>query len=101
MKTINLLLSAVVSMAVTACTSAPSEVKSPDLTAAKVETQGCYYAGQVFSVGAIKPSMTAVATAEGGVRLIDDPKTAVPLQCVVQFDGVHKNFVWITVSSAS
>jgi hypothetical protein len=62
------------------------------------EMKGCFYAGQLFSIGSVKPSMTAVPTDGGGSFMVDDPSTAVLQTCVMQFDGTNTSYVWIVAA---
>jgi hypothetical protein len=98
MKTRVLLLTGLVAVAATACVSPPKPIAQPNIAPAQVETRGCYYAGELFSVGAVKPSMAAVPSGDGGTKLIDDPTTAVPLKCVMQFDGTRTTFAWVVAA---
>jgi hypothetical protein len=101
MKTSAPLLVGLVAVAATGCVSQPSPSAQPNPAPAQAELKGCYYAGELFSVGAVKPSMAAVPNGDGGTRMIDDPTTAVPLKCVMQFDGAHTTFAWVIAPGAA
>lgn len=89
------MFAAAVVVAASSCASPPSQITQPAASPVQAEMKGCYYAGEFFSIGAVKPSMSAVPSEEGGTRMIDDPATAVPLKCVMQFDGTHETFAWV------
>ena len=101
MKTSALLLAGLVTVAATGCVSAPNPIAQPNPAPAQTEVRGCYYAGELFSIGAVKPSMAAVPSGDGGTKMIDDPTTAVPLKCVMQFDGTHTTFSWVVAAGAA
>ena len=63
--------------------------------------KGCYYAGDFFSIGSVKLSMSAVPNENGEMKMIDDPKTAIPLKCVMQFDGANTTFAWVVAGGHS
>jgi hypothetical protein len=88
-------------VAASSCASQPSPITQPVAAPAQAEMKGCYYAGELFSIGAVKPSMSAAPSENGGTRMIDDPATAVPLTCVMQFDGTHTTFVWVVTDSVA
>ena len=96
MKTSALLPVGLVVVAATGCVSSPGPTAEPN--PAQAEMRGCYYAGELFSVGAVKPSMAAVPSGDGGTKMIDDPTTAVPLKCVMQFDGSRTTFAWVVAA---
>lgn len=87
---------------VVGCASSPTTVARQNADAAPVQAdfKGCYYAGERFSVGSVKPSMTAATGEDGQARMIDDPKTAIPMKCVMQFDGVRTTYAWVIVGSS-
>ena len=95
------LLAGLVAVAATGCVSQPSPIAQPSPAPAQAELRGCYYAGELFSVGAVKPSMAAVPSGDGGTKMIDDPTTAVPLKCVMQFDGTHTTYAWVIAAGAA
>ena len=99
MKTSALLLAGLVAVAATGCVSPPNPIAQPN--PAQAELKGCYYAGELFSIGAVKPSMAAVPSGDGGTKMIDDPTTAVPLKCVMQFDGTRTTFAWVIAAGAA
>ena len=99
MKTSVLLLAGLVVVAATGCVSPPSPAAQPN--PAQAEMKGCYYAGELFSIGAVKPSMAAVPSGDGGTKMIDDPASAVPLKCVMQFDGTRTTFAWVVAAGAA
>ena len=100
MKPSALLLSGLVAVVATGCVSPPNQVAQPNSAPAQGELKGCYYAGELFSIGAVKPSMAAVPSDDGGTKMIDDPATAVPLKCVMQFDGTRTTFAWVVATGA-
>jgi hypothetical protein len=95
MKSSALLLAGLVAVAAAGCVSPPNAIAPQSSAPAQAELRGCYYAGELFSIGAVKPSMAAVPSGDGGTKMIDDPTTAVPLKCVMQFDGTRTTFAWV------
>jgi hypothetical protein len=101
MKTRTLLLVGFVAVAATGCVSPLSPIAQPSPSPTQADVRGCYYAGELFSIGAVKPSMAAVSRDDGGTKMIDDPATAVPLKCVMQFDGTRTTFAWVIAPGAA
>jgi hypothetical protein len=101
MKTSALLLVGFVAVAAAGCVSPPSRIAQASPTPAQADVRGCYYAGELFSIGAVKPSMAAVPSDDGGTKMVDDPATAVPLKCVMQFDGTRTTFAWVVAPGAA
>ena len=90
-----------VDFSATGCVSPANPIAQPNPAPAQTELRGCYYAGELFSIGAVKPSMAAVPSDDGGTKMIDDPATAVPLKCVMQFDGTRTTFAWVVAAGAA
>ena|SRR5688572_27448249 len=90
-------------IAAAGCASTPGPVGHPVQAAvpAQTEMKGCYYAGDFYSIGAVKLSMSAAQGGGGEIRMIDDPATAVPMKCVMQFDGTRATFAWIIADRAA
>lgn len=101
MKTSSQLLAGLVAVAATGCALPPNPIAQPNATPAQTDLGGCYYAGELFSIGAVKPSMAAVPSDDGGTKMVDDPATAVPLKCVMQFDGTRTTFAWVVATGAA
>ena len=101
MKISALLPAGLVAVAATGCVSPANPIAQPNPASAQTELRGCYYAGELFSIGAVKPSMAAVPSDGGGTKMIDDPATAVPLKCVMQFDGTRTTFAWVVATGAA
>jgi hypothetical protein len=99
MKTVSTLLALVVAAVTSGCIAPRSTVEK--VAPVQGEVKGCYYAGQLFSIGAVKPSMSAVPSEDGGMAMVDDPKTAIPMKCVMQFDGTRTTFAWIAAGGAA
>jgi hypothetical protein len=90
-------------LAAAGCVSTPGSVGHPVPAAvpAAAEMKGCYYAGDFYSIGAVKPSMSAAQGDDGEIKMIDDPATAIALKCVMQFDGTRTTFAWIIADRAA
>lgn len=100
MKAARAMIVLTIGAAIAGCAS-PAQVAQPAAQTAppQADFKGCYYAGERFSVGSVKPSMTAATGEDGQPRMIDDPKTAIPMKCIMQFDGVHTTYAWVIAGS--
>jgi hypothetical protein len=96
-------LASFLAVAAAGCVSTPGTVvtTAPAAVSAEATMMGCHYAGEFYSIGAIKPSMSAVQDDDGEMKMIDDPATAIPLKCVMQFDGTRTTFAWIIADRAA